>query len=95
MQENKRPVTVGLMFSLGHSTVVLLGAIVIASTASALRTQVSAFREVGGFVGTLISNQNFAAIGYCIVGLFLVSWIVSTFVSRLRRFDEIQVAERF
>src|ERR1700761_8822373 len=37
MQEGKRPVAVGLMFSLGHSTVVVVGSIAIAATAFTLR----------------------------------------------------------
>ena len=37
MQEGKRPVAVGLMFSLGHSTVVVLGSAAIAAAALALQ----------------------------------------------------------
>src|ERR1700739_658083 len=33
MQEGKRPVAVGLMFSLGHSAIVVLGALAIAGAA--------------------------------------------------------------
>ncbi len=44
MQENKRPLAVGFMFSLGHSTVVLIGSVAIASTASALHSHIDAFK---------------------------------------------------
>src|ERR1700745_4337960 len=37
MQEGKRPVAVGFMFSLGHSTIVVLGSIALAGTAIALQ----------------------------------------------------------
>src|SRR3984885_9359051 len=37
MHEGKRPVAVGLMFSLGHSTIVLLGSVAIAWTTLALQ----------------------------------------------------------
>src|ERR1700691_5040091 len=37
MQDGKRPVAVGFMFSLGHSTVVILGAAAIAGAAMALQ----------------------------------------------------------
>ena len=37
MQEGKRPVTVGLFFSLGHSTVAFAASLVIALTASSLQ----------------------------------------------------------
>ena len=56
MQEGKQPVTVGLMFSLGHSTVVFIGSIVIASAAMALQQRVDAFRSLGGMIGTLVST---------------------------------------
>jgi nickel/cobalt transporter (NiCoT) family protein len=55
MQEGKQPVTVGLMFSLGHSTIVVVGSIAIASAASVLQHRVEAFRSVGGMIGTLVS----------------------------------------
>jgi high-affinity nickel-transport protein len=45
----------------------------------------------GGFwgaVGTL--NDNFGALGYIIVGIFLAAWIVSLVVYRLKRYDEIE-----
>jgi len=38
MQQGKRPVAVGLMFSLGHSTIVVVGSIAIAATALALQS---------------------------------------------------------
>src|ERR1700679_4293945 len=55
MQEGKRPVAVGLLFSLGHSTVVLLGSIAIAWTTLALQHRMDAVREIGGVVSTLLS----------------------------------------
>ena len=54
-QENKRPVTVGFFFALGHSTVVLLAAAAIAATAKAMATHFDFFKSVGGIVGTLVS----------------------------------------
>jgi len=55
MQEGKRPVAVGFMFSLGHSTVVILASVVIALSAAALQQQMSDFKEIGGLIGTLVS----------------------------------------
>ena len=55
MQEGKRPVAVGLFFSLGHSTIVVALSIAIAITATALQDQFDAFKNVGGVVGTLVS----------------------------------------
>src|ERR1700710_2261729 len=45
MQEGKWPVTVGFLFSLGHSTVVLVGSVLIAWTALALQHRLDAVRE--------------------------------------------------
>jgi high-affinity nickel-transport protein len=56
MQEGKRPVAVGFLFSLGHSTVVFLGSAAIAATALALQHRLDAARVIGGVVGTLISS---------------------------------------
>ncbi|QHN04702.1 HoxN/HupN/NixA family nickel/cobalt transporter [Granulicella sp. WH15] len=56
MQEGKRPVTVGLMFSLGHSTIVFVGSILLASTAQSLQHRVETFRNFGGLIGTTVST---------------------------------------
>ncbi len=56
MQEGKRPVAVGLMFSLGHSTIVVIGSLLIASTTLVLQYRWDSFRSVGGVIGTLVST---------------------------------------
>jgi high-affinity nickel-transport protein len=55
MQQGKRPVAVGFMFSLGHSTIVVLGSAAIAATALTLQHRMDGARAVGGVVGTLVS----------------------------------------
>jgi high-affinity nickel-transport protein len=55
MQEGKRPVGVGLFFSLGHSTVVILGSAAVALAAGALQGRFAAFKVVGGVIGTSVS----------------------------------------
>jgi len=59
MQEKKMPTTVGLFFSLGHSTVVFLAAALIGLGADFLRQGIqsgtSSFETVAGLVGTSIS----------------------------------------
>src|SRR6202041_121421 len=55
MQRGQRPIATGLWFSLGHSTVVVLAAIGIAITTSALQTRFAAFRDVGVVIGTGVS----------------------------------------
>ena len=55
MQEGKRPVSVGLFFSLGHSTVVVLASAAVALATGALEGRFASFKLVGGVIGTLAS----------------------------------------
>jgi high-affinity nickel-transport protein len=82
MQEGKRPVAVGLMFSLGHSTIVVLGSAGIAAAALALHHRIDAVRNVGGVIGTLISTLFLFAIAF--VNLVVLRSVYSAFL-RVRR----------
>ena len=82
MQEGKKPVAVGLMFSLGHSTIVVAGSIAIAATALALQHRFDAVREIGGVIGTLVSTL--FLFGIAIVNLIVLQSVYRTF-SRVRR----------
>jgi high-affinity nickel-transport protein len=55
MQEGKRPVALGLFFSLGHSTVVVLATIAVAATAVAFKDELEEFHTIGGMIGTSVS----------------------------------------
>ncbi|SAM05426.1 hypothetical protein [Absidia glauca] len=55
LNDNKHPVSVGLFFSLGHSTIVFVVAVVVAATANAVANGVDHFAEIGGIIGTSIS----------------------------------------
>jgi len=55
MQEGKRPVAVGLFFSLGHSLVVILAVVAIAATAFALQDRFEHFKSIGSVIGTGVS----------------------------------------
>jgi nickel/cobalt transporter (NiCoT) family protein len=55
MQEGKRPVSVGLFFAIGHSTVVILATAGVAVTATVLSSHLERFKSVGAIVGTLLS----------------------------------------
>jgi len=82
MQQGKRPVAVGLMFSLGHSTIVVVGSIAIAATALALQHRLDAVREIGGVIGTLVSSLFLFAIA--IVNLIILRSVYRIF-ARVRR----------
>jgi high-affinity nickel-transport protein len=66
------------MFSLGHSTIVVLGTAAIAATALALQHRVDAARHVGGVVGTLVSTL--FLFGIAIVNLIVLRSIYRAFV---------------
>ena len=82
MHQGKRPVGVGLMFSLGHSTIVIVGSIAIAATALALQHRIDAVREIGGVIGTLVSAL--FLFGIAIVNLVVLQSVLRTFM-RVRK----------
>jgi nickel/cobalt transporter (NiCoT) family protein len=55
MQAGKRPISVGLFFSLGHSTVVIVASGFVALAVSALQSKFDHFKEIGGVIGTGVS----------------------------------------
>jgi nickel/cobalt transporter (NiCoT) family protein len=55
MLEGKRPTAIGFFFALGHSTVVVAAALVIAATAQTLEARAPRLIEIGGAVGTTVS----------------------------------------
>ena len=85
MQDGKRPVAVGFMFSLGHSTVVVLGAAAIAGATLTLQYRLEKFRSVGELIGTLVSA--FFLFAIAIVNLIVLRSIYRAFV-RVRRGGE-------
>jgi nickel/cobalt transporter (NiCoT) family protein len=78
MQDGKRPVAVGFMFSLGHSTIVVVGAAAIAGTALALQHRIDGFRNIGSVIGTLVSS--FFLFAIAIVNLIVLGSIYQAFV---------------
>jgi len=81
MQEGQHPVTAGLYFSLGHSTVVVLASIVVALGATAL-SGLETFGEVGGVIGTTVSALFLFAIA--IANIFILVAVYKTF-QRVKR----------
>jgi nickel/cobalt transporter (NiCoT) family protein len=64
MQEGRRPIGVGLFFSLGHSTVVVGLTIAIAVTATALHGEWAELKTIGGVIGALVSSLFLFAIAF-------------------------------
>jgi nickel/cobalt transporter (NiCoT) family protein len=82
MQEGKRPVAVGFMFSLGHSTIVAIGSAAIAAATFSLQHRMDSVRHFGGVVGTLVSTL--FLFGIAIVNLLALRSIYLAFL-RVRR----------
>ncbi|MFM0213777.1 HoxN/HupN/NixA family nickel/cobalt transporter [Paraburkholderia sediminicola] len=82
MQSGQRPVTVGLMFSLGHSTIVILATIGIAATAMALQSRMDGMKEIGGVIGTLVST--FFLFAIALLNLIVLRSVLRAF-RRVRR----------
>src|SRR6266478_8603718 len=56
MQEGKQPVSAGLFFSLGHSTVVVIATVCVAlATATLVQSNFTRWHEIGSIVCTSIS----------------------------------------
>jgi high-affinity nickel-transport protein len=74
MQEGNRPHSVGLFFSLGHSTVVVLATLAIAAGATTLQGRFELFRDIGGVIGTSISTLFLLAIAIANVAILRSVW---------------------
>ena len=78
MQEGKRPVAIGFMFSLGHSTIVVVGSLLIASTALVLQHHLEPFHTLGEIIGTLVSTL--FLLGIAAINLIVLRSIYRIFV---------------
>lgn len=74
MQEGKRPVSVGLFFALGHSTVVTLAAVGVAATATLLSSHFGLFKSIGGIIGTSVSALFLFAIAIANLIILRAMW---------------------
>ncbi|CCG82013.1 Putative uncharacterized protein [Taphrina deformans PYCC 5710] len=83
IEEGQRPVTVGLWFSLGHSTVVVMTCLVIAVTSEALADKFDNFQAIGGIIGTSISMSFLLLIG--IANCFVLYRLLKSIRIEMRR----------
>jgi high-affinity nickel-transport protein len=86
MQEGKRPVAVGLFFSLGHSLVVTIAVAVIVGTAFALQGRLHPFKEIGSLIGTGASA--FFLLSLALINLMVLRSVWASF-RRARRGEAI------
>jgi high-affinity nickel-transport protein len=88
MQKDRRPVGVGLFFSLGHSTIVVVLTIAIAIATTTLQDRFDAFKSFGGVVGTLVSAMFLFAIAVANIIVLVSVWRTFQTVKRGRRLFE-------
>jgi nickel/cobalt transporter (NiCoT) family protein len=62
MQKGERPVSVGLYFSLGHSTVVVVASVCVALATATFKGRLESMQAIGGVIGTLVSAAFLLAI---------------------------------
>ena len=76
MQEGKRPYTVGMWFSLGHSTVVVALIIALIFATRAVAADIPALQSTGAIVGTLVSGSFLWIIGFInaviVIGIYKI-----------------------
>jgi high-affinity nickel-transport protein len=77
MQDGGRPLTAGLWFSLGHSTIVIMASLVVAATSGSILRSLGAWKAVGDFAGASISAMILLAIG--LANLVILRGIWRTF----------------
>ena len=92
MQEGKKPVAVGLMFALGHSTIIIIASTLIATAVVTLQqNQMDSIRNVGGIIATLVSSFFLFTIAF--MNLIILRSVYRAF-QRIRR-GERYIAEDF
>jgi high-affinity nickel-transport protein len=79
MQDRKPALTVGLWFSLGHSTIVVLASFAIAAMAAAMQDRLEFAKQIGGVVGTLVSAAFLLAIA--VANLVILRGVWSSFLA--------------
>ncbi|KAF2086399.1 NicO-domain-containing protein [Saccharata proteae CBS 121410] len=83
----QRPVTVGMFFSLGHSTIVIVTSIVVAATAAAVSKEFDSFSHIGGIIGTSVSAAFLIILG------FMNVYILFTLIRQMKKLIASRVGE--
>jgi len=82
MHQGERPVMVGFFFAMGHSTVVILAATLIAAMASAITVRFRAAHSIGGLIGTSVSALFLLTIAAMNLLIFRSVWLTFRRVRR-------------
>lgn len=95
LQSGQHSVSVGLFFSLGHSTIVIIATFAIAITATAVKKKLGDLKAIGGLIGTSVSAAFLFIIG--IVNCFLLVSILRSLrkFKRTGTFEEENIEDLF
>ncbi|SEG66751.1 high-affinity nickel-transport protein [Methylobacterium sp. 190mf] len=77
MQDGQRPVSVGLWFALGHSTIIVIAAAAVIFAAKSLITTSDGYRDLGSLVSTSVSAAFLILIG--VTNFVVLSGVWRTF----------------
>ncbi|KAI9864084.1 MAG: hypothetical protein M1813_003401 [Trichoglossum hirsutum] len=87
----QRPVTVGMFFSLGHSTresrIVAITSIVVAATAAAVTDKFDRYSKIGGIIGTSVSAAFLIVLG------IMNMYILYKLIQQMRRLIDTRMGE--
>ena len=72
--DRHKPMLVGLYFSLGHSTIVILASVLVAVSAAAMKDQLESVKELIGVVGTAVSSGFLLAIALANLAMLRGIW---------------------
>ncbi|EEH07657.1 high-affinity nickel transporter [Histoplasma capsulatum G186AR] len=78
----QRAVSVGTFFSLGHSTIVIITAVVVAATATAVSSKFDQYSRVGGIIGSSVSSAFLILLG--IMNAYILYKLVQQMKKMLR-----------
>jgi high-affinity nickel-transport protein len=91
MQAGQRPVSVGLFFALGHSSVVIFAVAAMAVTATALAGSFVKYRIIGGVIGTGVSAIFLLIIAAANLIVLFSVWRIFQHVRRGGRYEGMDV----
>lgn len=74
VQEGQQPISTGFWFALGHSTIVVVAAGLLAWSAAALKDEFEQFADIGGVIGPAVSTLFLLLIGLINLAVLLDVW---------------------
>jgi len=77
LQQRREPVGVGFYFSIGHSTVVFLMAVLLGVSVKWAKSELPHFQDIGGTIGTLVSGFFLVLIG--VLNLIILVSLIKLF----------------